>query len=296
MENEFKQKYFDCLNSSEHYKNNKNLYLFLKDCAFRWVSNVMNNPNVINPNEKNMINQTYSQFQSESNQMNWNFNNMSINEYSQFLEQFYNSLNFNSCDIQMLSIAKTLTENQKFFGNLNNLAQQRLTFINDKMNELINNNNRNFYNNNNNNNFMINSNGPLQRGNFSLNKNNNSNNYMMNNNNNNNNYYNNNMMMNNNNMPIPQNNYVQPYSDSQLTDNTNIGTFYDPSIVKNYVPKLVNPMFKLPMSKKDMNFPQLKEVINMHIEYSNLELDYHKINKAREHLEAAAFYLANIIN
>ena len=93
-----------------------------------------------------------------------------------------------------------------------------------------------------------------------------------------------------------QNNYSQPFSDSQLSDNTNIGTFYDPTIVKNYVPKLVNPMFKLPMHKNDMNYPQLKEVISMHIEYSNLELDYHKINKAREHLEAAAFYLSNIIN
>ena len=335
MENEFKQKYYDCLNSSEHYKNNKNLYLFLKDCAFRWISNVMNNPNVINPNEKNMINQTYSQFQSESNQMNWNFNNMNLNEYSQFLEQFYNTLNFDSCEIQMLSIAKTLTENQKFFGNLNDLAQNRLNFINNRINQKMNNNNnnnRNYFNNSNN--FNMNSNGAIQSGNFSVshvdnnnnnmnnnnynnnnyNNNNNNNNYNNNNynnnnnnfNNNNNNFNNNNNNFNNNNNNFNnnnnynnnniQNNYSQPFSDSQLTDNTNIGTFYDPTIVKNYVPKLVNPMFKLPMSKTDMNYPQLKEVINMHIEYSNLELDYHKINKAREHLEAAAFYLSNIIN
>ena len=176
MENEFKQKYFDCLNSSEHYKNNKNLYLFLKDCAFRWIYNVMNNPNVINPNEKNMINQTYSQFQNESNQMNWNFNNMSLNEYSQFLEQFYNTVNFDSCDIQMSSIVKTLTENQKFFGNLNDLAQQRLNYINNKINNLMKNNNNNFFNNNSNNFNHGNSNGSIQSGNFSVDNNNNYNN------------------------------------------------------------------------------------------------------------------------
>lgn len=61
------------------------------------------------------------------------------------------------------------------------------------------------------------------------------------------------------------------------------------------LPKLVKSEFRLPMSKRDPMYPKLKEQIEEHIEYSNLELDYHKLDFGREHLEAAAFYLRNII-
>lgn len=41
-------------------------------------------------------------------------------------------------------------------------------------------------------------------------------------------------------------------------------------------------------------YAQLNEQILEHIEYATLELDYHKVEEAREHLEAAAYYLRNI--
>lgn len=62
------------------------------------------------------------------------------------------------------------------------------------------------------------------------------------------------------------------------------------------LPKLVKSEFRLPMSKRDPMYPKLKEQIEEHIEYSNLELDYHKLDFGREHLEAAAYYLRNIID
>lgn len=67
------------------------------------------------------------------------------------------------------------------------------------------------------------------------------------------------------------------------------------TIVNNWnVPKKVRSDFQLPMSKKDPMYPQLSTQILEHIEYATLELDYHKVEEAREHLEAAKYYLKNI--
>ena len=67
-----------------------------------------------------------------------------------------------------------------------------------------------------------------------------------------------------------------------------------PILNNGNVPKKIRRDFQLPMSKKDPNYAQLSTQILEHIEYATLELDYHKVGEAREHLEAAAFYLKNI--
>ena len=48
------------------------------------------------------------------------------------------------------------------------------------------------------------------------------------------------------------------------------------------------------MSKKDSNYPKLKALIEEELILANQELDYHKIDMARNHLERAAYYLINI--
>ena len=62
------------------------------------------------------------------------------------------------------------------------------------------------------------------------------------------------------------------------------------------VPKFVDTSIQLPIRRTDPQYSKLKELIQMHIEYSNLELDYHKLSQGRDHLQAAAYYLRNVID
>ena len=50
------------------------------------------------------------------------------------------------------------------------------------------------------------------------------------------------------------------------------------------------------MNRKDPNFVHLKSIIDKELILANQELDYHKIDMARNHLEIAAYYLKNIID
>ena len=50
------------------------------------------------------------------------------------------------------------------------------------------------------------------------------------------------------------------------------------------------------MNRKDPNFVHLKKIIDQELILANQELDYHKIDMARNHLEIAAYYLKNIID
>ena len=69
-----------------------------------------------------------------------------------------------------------------------------------------------------------------------------------------------------------------------------------PIVNNGRVPKKVRGEFRLPMKKTDPQYPQLRDQIAEHIEYANLELDYHKVSEARDHLEAAAYYLRNVVD
>lgn len=69
-----------------------------------------------------------------------------------------------------------------------------------------------------------------------------------------------------------------------------------PIVNSGNIPKKVKGEFKLPMKKTDPQYAKLRDQIAEHIEYANLELDYHKISEARDHLEAAAYYLRNVID
>ena len=78
--------------------------------------------------------------------------------------------------------------------------------------------------------------------------------------------------------------------------NVQPGQFYNPLTNPNYIPNGVDRSIPLPMSKKDPRYPEFKKLIDRELILANQELDYHKIDMARNHLEIAAFYLKNVID
>ena len=66
------------------------------------------------------------------------------------------------------------------------------------------------------------------------------------------------------------------------------------SVNLDYIPTLVDKNIKLPISKNTPEYIKVKEIIKTHIEYSTLELDFHKLEIAKDHVEAAIYYLRNI--
>jgi hypothetical protein len=232
------RKFNDLINISNNYKSNYKIYMFLKDCAFRSIFTVFQSGN-LSEQEKQYVQNNYSQFQIEVGQYNWTFNSMTLNEYQQFLNEFYSKINFNIADLNTIILSKELTENLSFFGNYDDLTQRRLEFFTRKINEEMKKN-------------------------------------------------------------IPQYNYQQQnYSNNNMNQsmniNNNIGEFYEPKNNNNYIPELVNPVFNLPMRRNDPNFINLKAAIEDLIENATQELDYHKVDMARKNLEAAAYYVNNII-
>ena len=232
------RKFNDLINISNNYKSNYKIYMFLKDCAFRSIFTVFQSGN-LSEQEKQYVQNNYSQFQIEVGQYNWTFNSMTLNEYQQFLNEFYSKINFNIADLNTIILSKELTENLSFFGNYDDLTQRRLEFFTRKINEEMKKN-------------------------------------------------------------IPQYNYQQQnYSNNNMNQsmniNNNIGEFYEPKNNNNYIPELVNPVFNLPMKRNDTNFINLKAAIEDLIENATQELDYHKVDMARKNLEAAAYYVNNII-
>ena len=232
------RKFNDLINISNNYKSNYKIYMFLKDCAFRSIFTVFQSGN-LSEQEKQSVQNNYSQFQIEVGQYNWTFNSMTLNEYQQFLNEFYSKINFNIADLNTIILSKELTENLSFFGNYDDLTQRRLEFFTRKINEEMKKN-------------------------------------------------------------IPQYNYQQQnYSNNNMNQsmniNNNIGEFYEPKNNNNYIPELVNPVFNLPMRRNDPNFINLKAAIEDLIENATQELDYHKVDMARKNLEAAAYYVNNII-
>lgn len=68
-----------------------------------------------------------------------------------------------------------------------------------------------------------------------------------------------------------------------------------PSTDENYIPRLVDRSIRLPVSKVSSDYNKIKALIKEHIEYSGLELDFHKLELSKDHIEAAIYYLRNVI-
>ena len=274
------QLFLKCIQFSEAIKSSKpNIYFFLKDCAIQRIYKENGN-RFPTPDSQNICNQ----FQMEMQQAQWQRNKISKQEYQEFLEGLFKKVDFSKIDLESYKILKALTENTGIFGNFDKLTGQRIDYINQKIQKLASN--------------------PPKNGMsiFSI-------------------------------LPTPttvvQNlpsgggidlpdagkgdNKVKKINDAEMArlneimkqmklnspiyiTNVQPGQFYNPYSNPNYIPNGVNRNVPLPMRKTDPNYHHLKAMIEKELILANQELDYHKIDMARNHLEIAAYYLKNVID
>ena len=271
-----------------------NIYFFLKDCGFKRVFRENGN-RFPNPETQNMCNI----FQMEMQQQQWTSNRMSPNEYKMFLEDFFKKMDFKAVDLDTCQILKLITENLGVFGPFDELTSKRIVYFNNKIEKLKSSQP-----------ISPPTSGPL--------------NYTSNNSNNINNTIPQNTTVPPNSGPQPNfdlpdagkdskkggKNPAQAAEDARLNEimrqqklnspiyitNVQPGQFYNPLTNPNYIPNGVDRSIPLPMSKKDPRYPEFKKLIDRELILANQELDYHKIDMARNHLEIAAFYLKNVID
>ena len=279
---------------ADSYKlNQPNIYFFLKDCGFKRLYRESGN-RFPNPETQNMGNE----FQNEMNQASWNPKKMTANEYKMFLEDFFKKTNFNAVDLETCVLLKLITENLGIFGPFDDLTNKRIVYFNNKIQKLktsppvkTTNSGPMGYQPNNLNKSMpppnSNINAPVAMDS----------------------------------MGLPEvgkgdaaakeaKKAAQAAEDARLNEimrqqklnspifitNGEPGKYYNPLTNPNYIPNGVNRNIPLPMNRKDPNFVHLKSIIDKELILANQELDYHKVDMARNHLEIAAYYLKNIID
>ena len=268
-----------------------NIYYFLKDCGFQRIYK-SNGNRFPNPESQNMCNS----FQMEMQQAQWQRQKMTKDEYKRFLEDFFKKMDFNSMDLETCELLKLITENLGIFGAFDDLTNKRIIYFNKKIDALKKNpppSSKHFQSAN-----------PAQIPTNTVPSN----------------------------TTIPQNTNQgggwlpdaekgdvkirdvnkerQAAEDARLNEimrqqklnspiyitNGEPGKFYNPYTNPQYIPNGIDRSIPLPMNKKDPNYPKLKAIIEEEFIMANQELDYHKIDMARNHLERAAYYLKNVID
>ena len=272
-----------------------NVYFFLKDCGFKRIFRESGN-RFPNPESQNMCNA----FQQEMQMAQWNVNKMTVGEYKMFLEDFFKKMDFNSIDLDTCIILKLITENLGVFGPFDDLTNKRIVYFNNKIDKLKKSQP-----------IKTSNSGPMNyqgtQVNAPLPQNTTSPPFSP--------------QVSTDYMGLPEaakgdskakdaKKAAQAAEDARLNEimkqqklnspiyitNNEPGKFYNPLINPNYIPNGVNRNIPLPMSRKDPNFVHLKKIIDDELILANQELDYHKIDMARNHLEIAAYYLKNIID
>ena len=270
----------------------QNIYFFLKDCGFKRIYRESGNRF---PNQETQS--MFQAFQNETKQANWTSNKMTANDYKMFLEDFFKKMNFNSIDLDTCIILKLITENLGVFGAFDNLTNKRIVYFNNKIEKLktvqpV----------------KTSTSGPMSYqpspSNTSLPQNTISS-----------------APVAVDSMGLPEvgkggaeakeaQKAAQSAEVERLNEimkqqklnspiyitNGEPGKYYNPLTNPNYIPNGVNRNIPLPMNRKDPNFVHLKKEIDKELILANQELDYHKIDMARNHLEIAAYYIKNIID
>ena len=270
----------------------QNIYFFLKDCGFKRIYRESGNRF---PNQETQS--MFQAFQNETKQANWTSNKMTANDYKMFLEDFFKKMNFNSIDLDTCIILKLITENLGVFGAFDNLTNKRIVYFNNKIEKLktvqpV----------------KTSTSGPMSYqpspSNTSVPQNTISSAPVV-----------------VDSMGLPEvgkggaeakeaQKAAQSAEVERLNEimkqqklnspiyitNGEPGKYYNPLTNPNYIPNGVNRNIPLPMNRKDPNFVHLKKEIDKELILANQELDYHKIDMARNHLEIAAYYIKNIID
>ena len=285
---------------ADSYKNGQpNIYFFLKDCGFKRILKANGN-RFPNPESQNMFNS----FQTEKQQAQWQRQKMSKDEYRRFLEDFFKKMDFNTVDLETCELLKLLTENLGIFGNFDDLTNKRIVYFNKKIESLKQNQPKNVphtadkhTHHHQHHHHTTQNTVPQNTGNTGPNSNHG-----------------------NGNLDLPDpgkdkktkdaKKAAQAAEDARLNEimrqyklnspiyitNVEPGKFYNPYTNPQYIPQGINKSIPLPMDKKSPNYPKLKAIIEEELILANQELDYHKIDMARNHLERAAYYLKNVID
>ena len=272
-----------------------NIYFFLKDCGFQRIYKANGN-RFPNPESQNMCNS----FQMEMQQAQWQRQKMSRDEYKRFLEDFFKKMDFNSVDLETCELLKLITENLGIFGAFDDLTNKRIIYFNKKIDSLkkaqpkqktptatLNTHEKNT--------------APVPSNTVPSNTTS----------------QNTNTQSTGGWLPDAgtgdgnkRDKERQAAEDARLNEimrqqklnspiyitNGEPGKFYNPYTNPQYIPQGVDRSIPLPMNKKDPNYPKLKAIIDEELIMANQELDYHKIDMARNHLEKAAYYLKNVID
>jgi hypothetical protein len=279
MTNRVLEKFKNLIDVADNNRKNQNLYFFIKNYAFSTAYNILSKDYTgIKENDRAIFENMRSQFKLEKETIKPN-HVMSKNEYISFLEYFYSNINFDDCSLYVLEVSKDLTEVLAIFGEFDDLWIKRCKFI--YIIHLV-----DYF---------------TKRINYA--KGDTINNCKQSNNNENN-------IQNNISEVVLSNkqNYYSLLENQRLTqsvDELNLPNVKDdePDINQridkisydhNIIPRLVDRSIKLPINKNSPNYSKVKDLIKMHMEYSGLELDFHKIELTKDHIEAAIYYLRNI--
>ena len=274
-----------------------NIYYFLKDCGFQRIYK-SNGNRFPNPESQNMCNS----FQMEMQQAQWQRQKMSRDEYKRFLEDFFKKMDFNTIDLETCELLKLITENLGIFGAFDDLTNKRIIYFNKKIEALR----------------KSQPVQPIKTNIIDSHKTNMPTNIMPSPQNT---VVNNNGQTNVGNLGLPDagtgdfkakdaKKERQAAEDARLNEimrqqklnspiyitNGEPGKFYNPYTNPQYIPHGVDRSIPLPINKRAPNYPLLKAKIEEELILANQELDYHKIDMARNHLEIAAYYLKNVID
>ena len=310
--------FLKCIKFVDNYKMIKpNIYFFMKDCIFQRLYKANGN-RFPTTESQNMFNR----LQMEMQQSKWKRNSITKNEYQNYLEELFKKINFHTIDLESFEILKIIMENIGIFGAFDSLTTDRIKYFNNKIHNYksgkIPPNTTNI--------FSIFQKAHTQviphpkANNFNAIPKNTPQNIPQ--------KTPQNILKNtpqNIHQKIPQNtnvNFDLPSAGKGFAKKTNDqeiarlneimrqmklnspiyitngqpGQFYNPYTMPNYIPKGVMTNIPLPMAKKDPNYPKLRAIIEKELILANQELDYHKIDMARNHLERVAYYLKNVID
>jgi hypothetical protein len=92
--------------------------------------------------------------------------------------------------------------------------------------------------------------------------------------------------------PAPEMNDIINLPTTKAEININQHAFDESNF--SYIPRLVDKSIRLPINKNANTYSKVKEKIKEHMEMARLELDFHKLEQSKDHVEAAIFYLRNI--
>ncbi len=114
----------------ENYRNQPNYYFFIKNYAFnKMFSYLSNDPYVLNEKEKSYFDSMLAEYKNEMANNPRPPNPISKEEYTNFLENFFNGVEFDKANLRTIEVCKDLTEVLVVFGDLEDLMKKRSKII-----------------------------------------------------------------------------------------------------------------------------------------------------------------------